>query len=459
MLSTSTAVIRSLLGPLAAAGVGTSSSLFTKSVHGLDVEGHVTKFVDGPSASPFARPGGDQVILVQGGTRKGCTLEEAIDEAREGALILLRPGIHKGPVILSQPGVTIGGDASCSECIIRAGKERVESAHEGARRRYYGTVICQAQNTKIYNLTIIWDGPAHVPSIVAGVEGPPQGTAAVVAASGFVSLVNCDIQNAQGSGVLVRRQADASIQANRIVACGASAVSLEAQVSAQVRYNDILKSGGPGILIVEGANPLVEGNRIIRGAGVGVQVVTRGLGVIKNNDIALNRRAGVDIRTGGDPVVERNRLVKNLGGILCAEQGRGKLLDNTISSSVTSGISIMSGSVVEATSNIIGGSQPAVGVMVLDEGTNATLREHEIQGVTNGIVVAEGAHAEFIHGRIYHVYEEAVIARGTHAHTQTHTHTHIEFSPEVYTHTHKHTRARARAHKHTHDFAEVRGLN
>ena len=45
------------------------------------------------------------------------------------------------------------------------------------------------------------------------------------------------------------------------------------QVSAQVRYNDILKTGGPGVLIVEGANPLVEGNRIIRGAGVGVQVV------------------------------------------------------------------------------------------------------------------------------------------------------------------------------------------
>jgi hypothetical protein len=86
-------MIRSILGPLAAAGVGASSSFFTKSVHGLDADGHVTKFVDGPSASPFARPGGDSVILVQEGTRKGCSLAEAIAEAREGALILLRPGL------------------------------------------------------------------------------------------------------------------------------------------------------------------------------------------------------------------------------------------------------------------------------------------------------------------------------------------------------------------------------
>ena len=72
--------------------------------------------------------------------------------------------------------------------------------------------------------------------------------------------------------------------------------------------------------------PLIEGCCIVRGLGNGIEVATRGLGVIKNNDIALNKRAGVDIRTGGDPVVERNRLVKNLVGLLCADQAKGKII-------------------------------------------------------------------------------------------------------------------------------------
>jgi hypothetical protein len=175
-----------------------------------------------------------------------------------------------------------------------------------------------------------------------------------------------------------------------------------------MRYNDIIKSKGPGILVVEEANPLIEGCRIVRGLGNGIEVATRGLGVIKNNDIALNVKAGVDIRSGADPVVERNRIVKNLVGILCADFARGKLLDNSISDSSTAGISVMSGSSVEATSNRIIGVQKAVGLMIVDEGSSALVREHEVQGVSNGLVVALGAQVQFINGRIFHVIDEAV---------------------------------------------------
>ena len=59
-----------------------------------------------------------------------------------------------------------------------------------------------------------------------------QGSAAVVVANGVLSLVNCDLCNPQGSGILVRRQADALILGNRIVGAGASAISLEVCCSA-----------------------------------------------------------------------------------------------------------------------------------------------------------------------------------------------------------------------------------
>jgi hypothetical protein len=75
--------------------------------------------------------------------------------------------------------------------------------------------VCQAQNTRVYNLTIKWDGAPHVTGAL-GPDAPPQGTLAVLVASGFLSLVNCDVRNPQGSGVLVRRQADAVLYSSYV---------------------------------------------------------------------------------------------------------------------------------------------------------------------------------------------------------------------------------------------------
>ena len=93
-------------------------------------------------------------------------------------------------------------------------------------------------------------------------------------------------------------------------------------------------------------------------------------------------------------------------------QARGKVLDNTVSESQTCGLSAMSGAQVQASSNTIQGLTEAVAIMVVGEGTHVTLRQHEVQGVSNGLVVAEGAEVDFIDGRIFHVTGEAVLARG-----------------------------------------------
>ena len=408
LLSADMPAVRAILGAVAAAGVGASASVYTPTVYAKDTDGRDLTLLSGPAVAPYARPAGHAAILVQHGIRRGCSLQEAVDDAREGALILLRPGVHKGPIVLRHAGVTLGGDTSGGDCIIEAGNERVRPGGE----RMYAAVVCTALNTKLYNVTVRWTGAPFVEGGEGGVRAAPQPTTAVLVASGVLTLVNCDIRNPQGCGVMVRRQADASILANHIEGCGGSGISLEAGVSAHVRYNDIIKCKGAGVLVVEGANPLIEACRIVRGLTDGIQVATGGLGVIKNNDIALNSKAGIDIRSGGDPVVQGNRIVKNLVGVLCADRSRGKLLDNTITDSATAGISVTTGSVVEATSNTIVGMQKAVGMIIADEGTRVVVREHEVHGVGNGLVVAQGAHVEFINSRIFHVKDDGVIARG-----------------------------------------------
>ena len=64
----------------------------------------------------------------QDGRRTGCGLEEALAAAGEGALILVRPGVHtvgSGRLLLKVNGITLGGDGVATDCIIRV------SAHGG----------------------------------------------------------------------------------------------------------------------------------------------------------------------------------------------------------------------------------------------------------------------------------------------------------------------------------------
>ena len=77
----------------------------------------------GLDLAPLARPDDSECVLVQGGRRAGRRLEEALVEAEEGALILLRPGhcqLKGGPARLWTAGVTLAGDGIAEECIINA---------------------------------------------------------------------------------------------------------------------------------------------------------------------------------------------------------------------------------------------------------------------------------------------------------------------------------------------------
>jgi hypothetical protein len=91
--------------------------------------------------APLARPGDSECVLVQGGRRAGRRLEEALGEAQEGALILLRPGrcqLKGGPARLSTAGVTLAGDGLAEDCIIIA-------ANGGAHR---AAVLCTASRQR-----------------------------------------------------------------------------------------------------------------------------------------------------------------------------------------------------------------------------------------------------------------------------------------------------------------------
>ena len=89
--------------------------------------------------------------------------------------------------------------------------------------------------------------------------------------------------------------------------------------------------------MLEGANPLIESNRIVKGKASGVLAAVGGKGILRNNEFLLHCRAAVEIRTGADPVVEKNRMAKNFIGILCSDEGKGKLIDNIISDSIAAG--------------------------------------------------------------------------------------------------------------------------
>ena len=105
----------------------------------------------GLDLAPLARPGDSECVLVQAGKRAGRRLEEALGEAEEGALILLRPGhcqLKGGPARLLTAGVTLAGDGLAEDCII-------STATGGPHR---AAVLCTAsrQRPPIHFHAVTW---------------------------------------------------------------------------------------------------------------------------------------------------------------------------------------------------------------------------------------------------------------------------------------------------------------
>lgn len=312
------------------------------------------------------------------------TVTGAIEAARPGERILVRPGIYREGLVLEKP-VEITGEGEASKVIIEAtGKS---------------TLLSTAGTGRIANLTLRQNG---------------GGTwFALDIAGGGLEVEGCDITSYGLACLAVHNNATPIVIGNRIHDSNVGGgVLIYDRGQGLLENNDIFDNAHSGITIETEAKPVLRRNRIHDNRRSGVHIYQGGQGLLEDNDIFGNNQAGVEIKTNGNPTLIGNRIYEGKQtGILVSDSGRGVLEDNDIFGNTYSGVEIRTGGDPQLRRNKIHDGK-ARGVFVWNGG-KGTLEENDIIGnAYSGIVIKEGGNPNIFNNRIsknklrgIHVYD------------------------------------------------------
>ena len=262
------------------------------------------------SAEQASRTGGDTAKTeppthVVDAYQRGdfATVSAAIQAAKPGDRILVRPGLYEEALVVDKP-LEILGDGPVSDIEIRA--------------RDANVLAFRASIGRVANLTLRQ----------AGGGGKWLG---VDITQGRLDLEGCDISSQSLACVAIRNGADPRLRRNKIHGSQQSGVFALDSGLGTLEDNDISGNAYAGVEIKTGGHPALRRNQIHDNKESGVYVHDHGLGTLEDNDITGNADAGVEIMTDGHPTVRANRINRNGDqAVWIHEGGRGVLEDNDL---------------------------------------------------------------------------------------------------------------------------------
>ena len=244
------------------------------------------------------------------------TIGSAIEAARPGDRILVRPGRYQEGLVVDKP-LEILGDGSVAD---------IEVQSRGAQ-----ALLFKASFGRVANLTLRQ----------AGGEGEWFG---VDITQGRLELEGCDIASQSLSCVGIRTGADPRLRRNRIHNSEEVGVLILENGQGTLEDNDITANRLSGVEIKTGSNPTLRRNQIHDNKQSGVWARDSTLGILEDNDISANSKTGVTIETSSNPTLRNNRIHNEKeSGVLVRENGLGMLEDNDITANGYSGVTISSG--------------------------------------------------------------------------------------------------------------------
>eukprot|EP00668_Euglena_longa_P012054 GGOE01014479.1.p2 GENE.GGOE01014479.1~~GGOE01014479.1.p2 ORF type:complete len:475 (+),score=159.08 GGOE01014479.1:198-1427(+) len=218
-------------------------------------------------------------------------ISEALQDARDGDTIVVKPGLYMDSFVLNR-SVPIHGDGNRSEIIIRsAAGNVVESRSKGG---------------VIRNLTL-----------EVAPTTPPHGSVygdyyCVLITSGSLVVEHCEIRNAGLSCVKIVGDGEDGcpvIRGNSIHHANQCGILVTNKAGGLIEGNDIYENRFSGIEIRNGSSPEVKANNIHDNRQNGVYIHSAGSGTLDNNNITNNNFNGINVE--GSVVVRRNVVYNN----------------------------------------------------------------------------------------------------------------------------------------------------
>jgi parallel beta-helix repeat protein len=230
------------------------------------------------------------------------TITAALQAARPGDRIMVRPGLYRESLVIDKP-IEIIGEGELGDVII----EGVEG----------NAIRFQTSIGRVANLTLRQTGDGQYFCIDI--------------AQGRLDLEGCDITSQALACVAIHNGADPRLRRNRIHDGKEAGVVVYKNGLGTLEDNEIFANANAGVQIGDGGNPTLRRNRIHDGKEAGVIVIQNGLGTLEDNEIFANASAGVAITEGGNPTLRRNRIAANeYQAIWISNGGQGTFEDNDL---------------------------------------------------------------------------------------------------------------------------------
>jgi parallel beta-helix repeat protein len=326
----------------------------------------------------------------------------AIEDAKPGDRILVRPGVYEEGLVVDKP-LEILGDGPVADIEIRARGASVLAFHAsigrvanltlrqvGGEGDWYAVDITQGRldlegcdiSSQSSACVAIRDGAD--PRLRRNqIHDSTQGGGVYVYDGGLGTLEDNDITGNAYSGVETKTGGDPALRRNQIHD-NKGGVHVHEGGLGTLEDNDIARNAYSGVAIGTGASPVLRRNKIHDNKQAGVFVHSSGLGTVEDNDITGNARAGVQIKTGGDPTLRRNEIHENkLSGVFVHDGGLGTVEDNDIIGNALSGMEITTGGSPTVRANRINrNGHQAVRIY---EGGLGVIEDNDLTGNTGGV--------------------------------------------------------------------------
>jgi len=359
------------------------------------------------------------------------TIQDAINAAKEGARILVQPGIYEGQVQL-RPGVhliSLGNDEGGKKGLIRA--EKTILTFSGS------PVVSLAEGSSMDGFTVTGADGGFDEALYAkhhaergenladshGAVGFEDSQPAISIVGVSARVTRCIVRDNGQAGIGVAGENNESVISDNVVFRNmGGGIGIANHASPTVTGNHCSENlrGGIGC---RNSSPLIKGNHCFQNVRAGIGIREGATPLVEGNNCYGNRRAGIGVRMPGtEPLIRRNRCSGNgMAGIGCRNEASPWIVENECYGNRLAGIGARSNAKPFLFRNQIRDNEAAaIGLDPCDSG-EALILENQIEakslvaiGIQKGwrvilkgnslsrkgglpplAMVAEGAEAEF----------------------------------------------------------------
>lgn len=312
------------------------------------------------------------------------TIQEAINNARSGMRILVRPGLYLESLVIDKP-LEILGDGKAQDIIIQSPDR--------------DCLLMQTDYAVVRNLTL--QGSSRHPGDKDFVVNIPQGQ---------LIVEDCYLTSASLSCIAIHGdKANPTIRRCFISSGKESGISVYENGQGIIEDCNIFSNGLAGAIIQNGGNPIIRRCKIFKGDSNGILVYDSGQGTIEDCEIFNNINTGIEIRENGHPIIRNCKIYQGkTSGIFVHSNGQGIIKNCEIFGNGLQGIAIEEGgNPVIYQCKIY--QEKESGILIYQNGKGIVKDCEIFDNFHTGVEIREGSNP-FIHQcRIYHNHNCGIV--------------------------------------------------